>query len=112
MHTHPFTHDVLQNCPSHIMKCCYHASLIVQDVTNGDLYCHKYMMTFKDLKPDVIVERYLDVKYYQYDPEEIYEMCAYNSSAKYLADSDQIVTLNAVETEESSMLASLHDNLQ
>ena len=41
---------------THIMKFCFRASLIVQDVTNGVLYSHKFMMT-KDLKPDVIVER-------------------------------------------------------
>ena len=39
-------------------------------------------------------------------------MCECNSSAKYLAESDQIVTLTAMETDESStMLASLSDNL-
>ena len=31
----------------------------------------------------MIVERYLDTKHYQYDLEEIYEMCEYNSSAKF-----------------------------
>ena len=44
----------------------------------------------------MIVERYLDAKYNQYDPEEIYEMCDYNANAKYLAESDQIVTLTSM----------------
>ena len=39
-------------------------------------------------------------------------MCEYNSNAKYLAESDQIVNLTAMETDESSMLASLHDDFQ
>ena len=39
-------------------------------------------------------------------------MSDYNSNAKYLAESDQIVTLTAMETDDPSMLASLQDNLQ
>ena len=46
----------------------------------------------KVLEPDVIVEQYLDAKYYHYDPEDIYDMCDYNINAKYLAESDHIVT--------------------
>ena len=61
-------------------------------------------------QPDVIVERYLAAKHYQYDPEEIYEMCEYNANAKYLAESDQIVTLTSMETDEYSIQASLNDN--
>ena len=36
----------------------------------------------------------------------------YNCNAKYLADSDQIVTLAAMETDPSSMSASLQDSIQ
>ena len=39
-------------------------------------------------------------------------MSDYNCLATYLADSDQIVTLTTMETDESSMQASLHDNLR
>ena len=60
----------------------------------------------------MIVERYLDAKYYQYAPEDIQEMCGYNSNATYLAECDQIVTLTAMETDDPSMSASLQDNLQ
>ena len=66
----------------------------------------------KELQPDVIVERCLDDKYYHYDPEDIYDMCDYNANAKFLAESDQIVTLNSMETEECSVQASLNDNFQ
>ena len=66
----------------------------------------------KVLQPDVIVERYLDAKYYHYDPEDIYDMSDYNATAKYLAESDRIVTLNPIETEECSVKASLNDNFQ
>ena len=60
----------------------------------------------------MIVERYLDAKYYQHPPDQVQEMSEYNSNATYLADSDQIITLNAMETDDISILASLRDNLQ
>ena len=63
------------------------------------------------LQPDVIVERYLDAKYYQHPPDQVQEMSDYNSSAKYLADSAQIMTLNAMETDDVSILASLQDSV-
>ena len=66
----------------------------------------------KELQPDVIIERYLEAKYYHYDPEDIYDMCDYNANAKYLAESDQNVTLNSMETEECYVQASLNDNFQ
>ena len=65
----------------------------------------------QEQKPDVIVERYLDAKYDQYAPEDLQEMSEYNSNAMYLAESDHIVTLTAMETDHPSMLASLQDNL-
>ena len=111
MHTHPLAQDILQKVHP------YHEVLLSRKPRRPG--CHQWRPLqpqvhedLKDLKPDVIVERYLDAKYHQYDPEEIYEMCEYNSSAKYLAKSDQVVTLTAMETDESSMLASLHDNFQ
>ena len=61
----------------------------------------------RDLQPDVIVERYLDAKYYQHSPEEISEMSDYNSNATYLADCDEVITLNAMETDDISASASL-----
>ena len=111
MHTHPFSQDLLQNvCPHHevILSCKPHRP-----------GCHQWRPLhsqvhddIRELKPDVIVERYLDAKYYQYSPEDVQEMSDYNSNATYLAESDQIVTLTAMETDDPSMLASLQDNLQ
>ena len=111
MHTSPFNSDILQNVHPHhevLLSCKPHRP-----------GCHQWRPLqpqvhddVKDFQPDVIVERYLDAKYYQYDPEEIYDMCDYNCNATYLAESDQIVTLTAMETDESSMLASLHDNFR
>ena len=110
MHTHPFTHDILQNvhpCHEVMLSCKPHRPR-----------CHQWRplrsQVHADIKlrPDVIVERYLDAKYYQYTPDDIYAMSEYNSSAQYLAESDQIVTLTAMETDETSMLASLQDDVQ
>ena len=42
----------------------------------------------------------------------VQEMSEYNSKAMYLANSDQIMTLNAMETDDISITASLRDNLQ
>ena len=64
-HTHPFSQDLLQNvCPHHevILSCKPHRP-----------GCHQWRPLhsqvhddIRELKPDVIVERYLDAKYYQY----------------------------------------------
>ena len=110
-HTHPFTDDILQNVHP------YHEVLLSRKPHRPG--CHQWRPLqphihddLKELKPDGIVERYLDAKYYHYDPEELYEMCEYNTNAKYLAESDQIVTLTPMETDEYSVQASLKDNLQ
>ena len=60
----------------------------------------------QELQPDVIVERYLDAKYYHYPLDQVQDMSDYNSSATYLADSDQIMTLSAMETDDISVSAS------
>ena len=95
MHTHPFTQDLLQNVRPHhevMLSCKPHRP-----------GCHQWRPLhsqvhddIQELKPDVIVERYLDAK-----------MSEYNSNATYLTESDQIVTLTAMETDDPSMLASL-----
>ena len=79
MHTHPFTEDLLQKvCPHHdvILSCKPHRP-----------GCHQWRPLhsqvhddLRELKPDVIVERYLDAKYYQYSPEDIQEMPDYNAN--------------------------------
>ena len=97
---HPY-HEVMLSCKPHRPPCLQWRPL--QSQIHDDI---------KRLKPDVIVERYLDAKCYQYAPDDIHEMCDYNSNATYLAESDQIATLNAMETDDPSMLASLQDNLQ
>ena len=80
MHTHPFTQDLLQNVRPHhevMLSCKPHRP-----------GCHQWRPLhsqvhddIQELKPDVIVERYLDAKYYQYAPEDIQEMSEYNSNA-------------------------------
>ena len=96
MHTHPFSDDILQHvhpyhevllsCKPHRPGC--HQWRPMQQQVHADL---------EELKPDVIVERYLDAKYYHYDPEDIYKLNDYNVNAKYFTESDQVVTLNSIE---------------
>ena len=65
-HIHP-NHQVLLSCKPHRPGC--HQWRPMQQNINADI---------KELQPDVIVERYLDAKYYHYDPEDIYEFGDYN----------------------------------
>ena len=46
------------------------------------------------------------------DPEDIYEMSDHNVNAEHLAESDNVVTLNSIETDEYLANASLNDNFQ
>ena len=101
LYTKPFPPDLLQQA-----RPCHEVLFSCKPHRPG---CHhwKPMQThvhdeIQELQPDVIVERYLDAKYYQYSPNAIYDMSDYNSNAKYLADSDQVVTLQSMETEEFS----------
>ena len=66
-HTHPYSLMISCRMSTHITKCCSHASLIVQDVANATQWRPLQPQVhddLKDLQPDVIVERYLDAKYY------------------------------------------------
>ena len=99
-HPRPY-HEVLFSCKPHRPGCHQWKPMQVQ-----------VQEEIQELQPDVIVERYLDAKYYQHVPAELYDMSDYNTNATYLAESDQIITLNAMETEDISTSASLRDNLQ
>ena len=69
-HVHP-NHQVLLSCKPHRPGC--HQWRPMQPTINADI---------KELQPDVIVERYLDAKYYHYDPEDIYELGEYKSTRR------------------------------
>ena len=94
-------HEVLFSCKPHRPGCHYWKSMQFQ--------VHDEI---QELQPDMIVERYLDAKYYQHSPADICDMSDFNSNATYLAESDQVITLQAMETDESSSYASLRDNMQ
>ena len=85
-HVRPY-HEVLFSCKPHRPGCHQWKPM--------HLRVHDEI---RELQPDVIVERYLDAKYYHHPPDQVQEMSEYNSNATYLADSDQIMTLNAMET--------------
>ena len=106
MYTQPYPSDLLQHVrPYHefLFSCKPHRP-----------GCHQWKPVhlqvydeIRDLQPDVIVERYLDAKYYQHPPDRVKEMSEYNSNATYLATSDQIMTLNAMETDDTSVSATV-----
>ena len=111
MYTQPYPSDLLQ----HVRP--YHEVLFSCKPHQPGRHQWKPMHLqvhddIRELQPDVIVERYLDAKYYQHPPELVQEMSEYNSKATYLAESDQIMTLNEMKTEDISDSASLRDNLQ
>ena len=111
MYTQPYPPDLLQH-----VRPCHEVLFSCKPHRPG---CHQWKPMhlqvhdeIRELQPDVIVERYLDAKYYQHSPDQVQAMSECNSNATYLADSDQIVTLNAMETDDISISASLRDNLQ
>ena len=111
MRTQPFSDDLFQHVHPH-----HHVLLSCKPHRPG---CHQWRRLQQDihaeiqeLKPDVIVERYLDAKYYHYDPEDIQELSDYNVNAEHLAELDNVVTLNSIETDEYLANASLNDNFQ
>ena len=97
---HP-NHQVLLSCKPHRPGC--HQWRPMQTNINADI---------KELQPDVIVECYLEAKYYHYDPEDIYELVDYNLNADNLVESDEIVTVQYLEKDEYSATASLNDSFQ
>ena len=111
LYTHPYPPDLLQVVHSHhevLLSCKPHRP-----------GCHQWKPLhlqvhdeIRELQPDVIVECYLDAKYYHHPLEHFQEMTEYNSNATYLAESDPILTLNAMESDDVSLLASLRSNLQ
>ena len=111
MYTHPYPPDLPQEVRPH------HEILLSRKPHRPG--CHQWKPLhvqvhdeIRELQPDVIVERYLDAKYYHHPPEHFQEMTDYNSNAIDLSESDQILTLNAMETDDVSLLASLQSNLQ
>ena len=109
LRTRPFSEDLFQSIhPNHQVL------LSRQPHRPG---CHDWrpMQTditadIKELQPDVIVECHLKTKYYHYDPEDIYELVDFNVNAENLAESDDIVTIQNIETDEYSAAASLNDD--
>ena len=86
---------ICSNLSIPIIRFFYHAKLIVQDVTSGDRADRSHCR-IKELQQDVIVECYLEAKYYHYDPEEIYELIDFNVNAENLVKSDDIVTVQNI----------------
>ena len=66
----------------------------------------------KELQPDVIVECYLEAKHYRYDPMDMLELVDCNATIENLIESDNIVTVQHMETDEFNVTLTLNDNFQ
>ena len=68
----------------------------------------------KELQPDVMVECYLEDKYYHYDPTDMLELVDFNADVEHLieSESDNIVTVQHMETDELNAALTLNDNFQ
>ena len=66
----------------------------------------------KELQPDVIVECYLEAKYYHYEPMDMFDLVVFNKAVENLIESDDIVTIQNAEADEYNLTLSLNDNFQ
>ena len=111
MRTMPFPAGLLQNIhPNHqvLLSCKPHRPV-----------CHQWRPAqttlateTHELQPDVIVECYLNAKYYQYDPVDLLELVELNETVENLLEEDNIVTVQNAEMDEFSLSLSLNDNFQ
>ena len=66
----------------------------------------------RDLQPDIIVECYLDAKYYHYDPVEILDLGEFNATVSNLVEDGNVVTVENAETDELNRSPSVNDNFR
>ena len=64
----------------HIIKFFCPSNHIDLDVTNGDQLATTLVEEIQQLNADVIVECYLDAKYYDYDPVELNDIVDFNAN--------------------------------
>ena len=66
----------------------------------------------QQLNPDVVVECYLDAKYYHYDPVELNDIVDFNANFANLVEQDNIVTVDDAFLEEYNMCTPVDDNFK
>ena len=66
----------------------------------------------RELQPDVIVECYLNAKYYQYDPVDLLEFVEFNETVENLLEDDNIVTVENARWMSSTCPCPLKDNFK
>ena len=111
MRTRPFSEDLFQSIyPNHQVRlsCKPHRPGYHQwRPTRSDLTAE-----IKELQPDVIVEWHPEAKYYHYDPADMCELVDFNANVENLVESDNIVTVQHMETDKFSAALTLNDNFQ
>ena len=102
MRTTPFPADLFQHIhPNHqvLLSCKPHRPGCHQWRPAHTTFAHQ----IRELQPDVIVERYLDAKYYHYDPVELFELAAFNETVESLLEEANIVTIENAVIDEFSV---------
>ena len=110
MRTTPFPTDLFQEVHPHhqvLLSCKTHRP-----------GCHQWRPAqtlaeeVRQLNADVIVERYLDAKYYHYDPVELNDLADFNANAANLPEEDNIVAVENAVTDEYNLSASVKENFK
>ena len=81
--------------------------------------CHTWRQTstsmrqeVQELNPDVIVECYLDAKYYHYDPVELIDLADINATFANLVNEDYIASVEEIVVDEHNACVSVEENIK
>ena len=111
MRTMPFPADLFQDVrPNHqvLLSCKPHPPGCRQ-------WCpmrSELKAEINELQPDLIVECYLNAKYYHYDPIDMLEFFEFNETVENQIETDNIVTVQHTEMDEFNVALTLNDNFQ
>ena len=72
--------------------------------------CEVTQSEVTEIKPDVIVECYLDAKYYHYNPAELNDLHNVSDNFKILLDCDEVLTINQATMDTINACTSIDDN--
>ena len=94
-------HKVILSTKPHRTSC--HIWKEVSDITLAEV---------TEINPDAIVECYLDVKYYHYDPDELNDLSNVYDNFKALTDSDEVLTVSKATMDNIKACTSIDDNFK
>ena len=111
MRTNPFPSDLFKDTHLH-----HRVLLSTKPHRPG---CHQWrpacsimIEEVHQLNPDVIVECYLDAKYYRYDPEELSDFVDFNANLANLVEEDNVVTVENAVVDEYNLCPCVDENFK